>query len=218
MKHFLLVLVLIFSSSDLWAAKKKVRKGNPTKEAGRIFERGLKAQKAGDLQQAKKIFIRVEKNYPKVTLNDEHESDVESYGVPNVTNYGEYAAHLLKFVNLEIKEGASRTFKTSEDAMTGLIKEIKAEDKAQLEKSLWVEVDVHKCETQGVAKVPQEAVEVLFEKIKGNGKSLKATEIFGSDPALILEISSRQYVKVGLSPHNGGWIWDQVTECDRRPN
>lgn len=218
MKHFFLIFILLFSTSDLWAAKKKVRKGNPTKEAGRIFEKGLKAQKAGDLQQAKKIFMRVEKNYPKTPLNDEHESDVKSYEIPDVTNYGEYASHLLRFVNLEIKEGKDRTFKTTEEAMADLIKEIKAEDKTELEKSLWVEVEVNKCETHGRAKVPQEAVETLFEKIKGNGKSLKATEIYGSDPALILEISSKEYLKVGLSRHNDGWIWDQVTECDHRPN
>lgn len=218
MKNWFLIFILIFSTADVFAAKKKTRKGNPSKEAGRVFEKGLKAQKAGDLQQAKKIYMKVEKNYPKTPLNDEHESDVESYEIPNVTNYGEYSAYLLKFLNLELKEGSVRTFKTTDEAVADLLKEIKAEDKTELEKSLWVEVEVKQCESHGTSKVPQEAVEILFSKIKGNGKSLKATEISGSDPALVLEFSSSDYVKVGLSRHNNGWIWDQVTNCNYRPN
>ncbi len=219
MKYLFLAVMLLFSGSESWAAqKKKSSRGNPSKEAGRQFEKALKAQKTGDLHEAKRLLTRVQKNYSQVALNDEHDSDVESSEIPNVSNYGDYSAYLLKFLNREIKEGPERTFKSIEEAIADLQREIKAEDKIELEKSLWVEVAVKQCETHGNSKEPEEAAEVLLSKIKGKGKNLKTTEISGSDPALLLEISSNDFIKVGLTRHNDGWVWDQVVKCDQKPN
>jgi hypothetical protein len=217
MKYFFLILLMVLSTSDVFGAKKKrAPKGNPSKEAGRVFEKALKAQKAGDLNEAKRLFTRVEKNYPKVTLNDEHESDVESYGPEGVTNYGDYANFILKFLNRELKEGEARTFKTAEAAMEDLLKELKAEDKIEIEKSLWVEVELKKCENNSLQKPPEEVADLLMTKIKGKGKSLKATENAGSDPSLLLEISSNDFVQIGLARKGDGWVWNQVIECQKK--
>lgn len=209
---FILTLSFVLSAE---AAKKRSRKGNPSKEAGRIFERGLKAQKAGDIHHAKKIFAKVAKNYPKTPLNDEHESDVESYEIKDVTNYGEYAKHLLKFVDMEISEGEKRTFKTSEEAMADLLNEIRTENAAEIEKSLWVGVEVKACESHGPVKPPAEAAAFLMEQIKGAGKNIKSREKPGSDPSLELTISSKKTIEIGLNRYGDGWVWNQVTYCEK---
>lgn len=218
-KCLIWAIPLIFASTNLMAApkKKKVR-SNPTKEAGRIFEKALKFQRAGDLQEAKRLYIKIGKNYPKTPLNDEHESDVESYEIPNVLTYGEYSTYQLQFIELEIKEGSKRTYKTIEEAVADLIKEVKAEDKTEIEKSLWVEVEMRQCESHGPSKLPAEAAEELATKIKGKGKWVKTTEISGSDPALILEVANDDYIKVSLNPHKDGWVWDQITKCNEKLN